>query len=147
MQKTAEQMLVEVQETALNHTRLSHAALDAAKQAMDKQAAIEKKCDELIPSVADALINNKRLDSRITRDDVVAALRDPVRVLDILKLAADPTVMGDQPQVLGSPVGGGSAPVTRQVKNASLAFDHRGNDTAADARYASRILALGNHQG
>jgi hypothetical protein len=84
-------MATDIRQKVLEHTKVAHMALDKAKTELDKAAATKAAYEALIPGVVDALINNQRIDSA-NREKLAAALKDPVRALEILTRTADPEI-------------------------------------------------------
>ena len=130
----------DLQKDVLEHIKASHAALDAAKTQMDKQAAVEAKVAELAPGVVQRLIEHGRVFPEF-RDKLAADLRDPVKVLELLGRIADPAV-GTKAAAIGTPAG----PAVKQANRVAI-IDARDRPTEADGRYSQGVAALAARLG
>lgn len=93
---------IELQKKMLGCVQAAEAAIEKAaaerKAYQEKRAAAEAR----LPGVLDKLILHRRIDPA-DREKAAAKCLDPVGVLEILELAADPAVTIDPPQA-GTPV-------------------------------------------
>lgn len=120
----------------VTHAQCAHAALDAAHAELTKQAAAKTAVDAAIPGIVETLVQHKRIDPG-DREKAAAALADPVKALEILKLAADPnrTV---EPRPLGT--AGPAAGPEKRADNRSYAGERTGRPTAADHAFEAALF-------
>jgi hypothetical protein len=120
----------------VTHAQCAHAALDAAHAELTKQASTAAAVKAAIPGVVDALVRHKRIDPH-DREKAAAALADPLQLLQIVTLTADPdrTI---EPRPLGAP--GPTAAPEKQAGDRAYAGERTGRPTAADDAFERAIL-------
>ena len=87
------------EERRLLHIKCTSAALDKAKEALDKQAAEKAAGEKLIPAAVEALVKYERIDPK-DRAKAAGDMTSLSRVLEILIETANPAVTV-RPQPLG----------------------------------------------
>ena len=125
------------QEQVLAHVKCSHAALDAANAALEKEAAQKVAAAALIPAAVDALVKNDRIDPA-QREKAAQLLADPVQVLQILIKTADPanTVKA---RPIGAPAEKTASAVASTV-NPNYCGQRTSEKRASDIAYENRLL-------
>lgn len=110
----------------------SGTALAQAGEALEKQAAQQQACDELIPGVVDALASNGRIEPH-EKEAAAAVLKDPVKALQLLTKVANHRNDAEQLQ-LGKPNGQEKTAGFEDAASSPYAGGRRTGNTLADAK-------------
>ena len=129
---------------ALEHIKVSHAALDAAKKQIDQIETQDKAAAALIPGIVQKLIDKGRVYPEYATK-LAEILRDPVKALEMLGEVADPTV--GVRQAVGTPTAAGGPAVKTASDRGPNVLDLRGRQTEADERYNRGVVALAQQLG
>lgn len=126
----------------LDHIQCSHAALDAAKAQLDKQAADQKaeatKKAELIPKAVQALIEHRRIGPERAKM-AEELLADPVKALEILINVADPGQTTD-PRALGRPQEKAASDASKITKRAGYVGERQDETSESWQRFKEILL-------
>lgn len=121
----------DIRELAIKHAQCTHAALEVARQEMEKIAAERARVQTLIPQAVAALVKHARIEQR-DADLATRLFSDPAKVLEVLIKTANPAET-THPTPMGKP----------QVKSGGVNGNGRA-ERESDRKFRQDILGTDN---